>query len=122
MSSSTTQPKIASAVEIVDAFQKELQKKIRNKQKKIETINQLEQKIKSKEIVANEEQLSKLASRTQSEAEIAEVNTYLDLYMKSQNEHKESAKKIAKQHARELAAAKKSVVTTVANMITMNLM
>ena len=122
MSSSTTQPKITSVVEIVDAFQKELQKKIRNKQKKIETINQLEQKIKSKEIVANEEQLSKLASRTQSEAEIAEVNTYLDLYMKSQNEHKESAKKIAKQHARELAAAKKSVVTTVANMITMNLM
>jgi len=38
MSSSTTQDKSKTVVDTTDAFQKELQKKIRNKQKKLDTI------------------------------------------------------------------------------------
>ena len=62
MSSSTTQPKksvgngkAAPAEEIISTFARELQKKIRNKQKKLEKIVELEQKVQRKEIVANEE-------------------------------------------------------------------
>ena len=84
MSSSTTQQKKSAGnghVEgEVNAFARELQKKIRNKQKKLENIVTLEQKVKSKEIVANEEQKNKIASKASIEAEIAEVKSYLDLY------------------------------------------
>ena len=59
MSSSTTQQKKSAGngqpEAEVNAFARELQKKIRNKQKKLENIVTLEQKVKSKEIVANEE-------------------------------------------------------------------
>ena len=62
MSSSTTQNKPSAAAnglatsDEVNNFQRELQKKIRNKQKKLEKINELETKVKSKEIQANDEQ------------------------------------------------------------------
>jgi hypothetical protein len=59
MSSSTTQKQPSANNGIseseVSLFQRELQKKIRNKQKKLEKINELEQKVKSKEISANDE-------------------------------------------------------------------
>ena len=119
MSSSTTQSK---QIETVDAFQKELQKKIRNKQKKLENIAQLEQKIKAKEIKPNEEQLQKVASKASIQSEIDEVTQYLTLYKVNQTETIESQKKIAKQHAKEVEKARKGVITTVANMISMKLM
>lgn len=127
MSSSTTQKKVQEngSPEMVDenqnisSFQRELQKKIRNKQKKLDRILDLEKKVKKKEIIANEEQLEKIQSKTVIEAEIAEVKSYLDLYAASQNEQVESDKKLQKQHAKEISNARKATVTVIANMITM---
>ena len=88
MSDSTSQQtKSAMGVNVnQSAFERELVKKIRNKTKKIETIKALESKIKAEGIKPNEEQLSKIASRVQSEAEIAEIKSYLDLYNQSTSE------------------------------------
>jgi len=61
MSDSTThQKKSQAAANAVDAdlmskFEKDLMKKVRNKQKKIREIEELEKKIKKKEIVATAE-------------------------------------------------------------------
>lgn len=122
MSSSTTQPKQQNgAPEAVNdnltSFQRELQKKIRNKQKKLNLIIDLEKKIKKKEIVANEEQLEKIQSKPAIEAEMAEVKSYLDLYNSSQAELVEEEKKLQKQRAKDVSNARKAVVTTIANMI-----
>lgn len=122
MSSSTTQPtqqngSPEAASDNLTSFQRELQKKIRNKQKKINLIVDLEKKIKKKEIVANEEQLEKIQSKPALEAEIAEVKSYLDLYNASLAEQVEEEKKLQKQRAKDVANARKAVVTTVANMI-----
>jgi len=128
MSSSTTQQKknASNGANDQDAnvnlFARELQKKIRNKQKKIEKIVELEQKVKSKEIVANAEQKQKIASKPDVEAEIAEVKGYLDLFVISQAENAAADNKQKKQHTKELANAKKSTVTAIANMITMHTM
>jgi len=125
MSSSTTHTKSAAksaseSPESVNVFQRELQKKIRNKQKKLDQINELEQKIKAKVITAKEEQLSKIAAKSAIEAEIAEVKTYLDLYNSTLTESLEKEKKQLKQHQREMNQAKKATVTAVANMMTMH--
>lgn len=125
MSSSTTQPKVQTNGKIEEAesqisnFQRELQKKIRNKQKKLDKVIELETKVKKNEIVANEEQLEKIQSKASIEAEIAEVKTYLDLYISNLNEQAELVKKVHKQHQKELNNAKKAAVTVIANMITM---
>ena len=127
MSSSTTHQKKSTSngppVDIeVSAFARELTKKIRNKQKKLENIVALEQKVLNKEIKANEEQCHKIASKVAIEAEIAEVKVYLDLYTTSQAESTAAENKMKKQHAKELNNSKKSTVTTMANMITMHTM
>lgn len=119
MSSSTTQNKKQIEVQ-ENNFQRELQKKIRNKQKKLEKINELAAKIKSGSMTANSEQLEKIASKDSIEAEIAEVKTYLDIYNATLVEQADSDKKVAKQHQREVINAKKSAVTAIANMITMH--
>jgi predicted nucleic acid-binding Zn-ribbon protein len=83
MSSSTTQPKSNGAAQAdnVDAYQRELQKKIRNKQKKLSQITDLEKKIKSKEIEPKEEQMSKIRSKAGLESEIEEIQQYQTLYL-----------------------------------------
>jgi hypothetical protein len=55
MSDSTALLKQSSLVDSADPFERELQKKIRNRAKKLEKIVELEKKIKKKEIVPNEE-------------------------------------------------------------------
>jgi hypothetical protein len=47
------------------------------------------------------------------------VKTYLVIYAQSQKERAEEEKKIAKQHAKEVANVRKATVTTIANMITL---
>lgn len=84
MSSSTTQkvqPNGAEAEAQLSKFHNEMTKKIRNKQKKLDRIIDLEKKVKKKEISPNEEQLEKIQSRPSVEAEIAEVKSYLDMYI-----------------------------------------
>ena len=122
MSDSTTQPTKTNTSVIANqsAFEKELLKKIRNKTKKIETIKVLEAKIKKEGIKPNEEQLNKIASKAVTQAEIDEVKGYLDLYQQSAKETETNQKNQAKQHAKELTQARKSAVTTVANMITLH--
>lgn len=112
MSSSTAQQNTETT-----PFQRELQKKIRNKQKKLDQITQLEEKIKRKEINVLEEQQEKIKSRTVIEAEIADIRQYLDLYQDSLKEHKEAENKVLKQHQKDIQSAKKSVAITIANMI-----
>ena len=66
MSDSTTQKRPQTAVVIDDAmskFEKDLLKKVRNKQKKLKEIEELEKKVKKKEIVANAEQQEKISSK-----------------------------------------------------------
>lgn len=89
MSDSTAQQKKSAPAEngvsdsVMSAFEREMQKKIRNKLKKLEKIQELEVKVKRKEIVPNEEQLEKLASKGSVQAEIDDVKGYLTLYTSS---------------------------------------
>jgi peptidyl-tRNA hydrolase len=118
MSDSTTQQKksnkVAASVassakdeasDALSAFERELQKKIRNKMKKLEKIQELETKIKRKEIVANEEQLGKVAAKASVQAEIDDVRSYLTMYSDSQKEGGGEAA-LKKQHAKELYKSK----------------
>jgi hypothetical protein len=75
MSDSTTLKKqqTQTVVESNDPFEREIQKKIRNRTKKLEKIAELEKKIKKKEIVPNEEQLEKISSKAAVKAEIDEL-------------------------------------------------
>jgi len=94
-----------------------MQKKIRNKTKKLQKVEELEMKVKKKEIVPNEEQKEKIASKDSIIAEINEVKSYLDVYEKSRKEDVQKQKEISKAHANELRNAKAGAVRTVANMI-----
>lgn len=129
MSSSTTHAKKQptngpnqAVEEEANAYQRELQKRIRNKNKKLETIKQLAEKIKNKEIKANEDQLSKIASMPHVEEEIKELKVQLELYAESVKEYVDKEKKMKKQHQKELHQTKKHAVTQVANMICMKLL
>ncbi len=68
------QQKVEDKEENQSPFEKEMHKKIRNKMKKLSLIQELESKIKKKEIIANEEQNNKIANKKAVEDEIAEVN------------------------------------------------
>ena len=70
----------------LSAFEIELKKKIRNKTKKLEQISELEQKVKKGEIVPNQEQLIKIASKTAIELEINDVNQYLLMFKDCEKE------------------------------------
>ena len=70
----------------LSAFEIELKKKIRNKTKKLEQISELEQKVKKGEIVPNQEQLIKIASKTATELEINDVNQYLAMFKDCEKE------------------------------------
>lgn len=70
----------------LSAFEIELKKKIRNKTKKLEQISELEQKVKKGEIVPNQEQLIKIASKTAIELEIVDVNQYLAMFKDCEKE------------------------------------
>lgn len=70
----------------LSAFEIELKKKIRNKTKKLEQITELEQKVKKGEIVPNQEQLIKIASKTAIELEINDVNQYLAMFKDCEKE------------------------------------
>ena len=67
------QQKVEDKEENQSPFEKEMHKKIRNKMKKLSLIQELESKIKKKEIIANEEQNNKIANKKAVEDEIAEV-------------------------------------------------
>jgi hypothetical protein len=94
---STTQPKkLVVNEDTMSPFEKELNKKLRNKQKKVDTILELEKKIKKKEISPNEEQLSKVASKDYIELEMVEIKNYLDLYKQSQATEATKVKELKK--------------------------
>ena len=64
----------------------EWEKKIRNKTKKLDQISELELKVKKGEIVPNQEQLIKIASKTAIELEINDVNQYLGMFKDCEKE------------------------------------
>ena len=105
-----------------DNFHRELTKRIRNKVKKLDKIADVEKRVKSKEIQPNEEQRTMISSKPQVEAEIADLKSYLDLYASTKKDGESQQRDVIKSHKKELASAKKAVVTTVANMITMHSM
>mmetsp|Transcript_15883 Transcript_15883/g.24460 ORF Transcript_15883/g.24460 Transcript_15883/m.24460 type:complete len:180 (-) Transcript_15883:1059-1598(-) len=100
-------------------FEVELQKKIRNKTKKLQQIAELEGKIKSKEIKANDAQLEKIATKVIVEGEIAEIKSYLDLHLKSKKEESQSQKENVKAAAKEVQAGKDAVVASIANVMSL---
>lgn len=118
MSDSTTQNNNKPVVESNDPFERELQKKIRNKNKKLDKIHELEKKVKKKEIVANDEQKEKIESKQGLVAEIAEVQAYLDLFKLSQKQTEQAAKETKKAHHKEIQQSKQQAVTAVADMLT----
>ena len=68
-------------------------KKLRNKNKKLGDIKQLEDKIKGKEIVPNQEQLDKLKSKDQILKEMDEQQAILKIYQEAFPENPVWAKK-----------------------------
>ena len=63
-------------------------------------------KIKRKEIVANEEQLGKVAGKAGVQAEIDDVKSYLTMYTASQKEQGGGEAALKRQHAKELYKSK----------------
>ena len=125
MSDSTTQKKSQTTVLIDDSmskFEKDLLKKVRNKQKKIKEIEELEKKVKKKEIVANQEQQDKISSKKSVQAEIDEVNGYVALYKESQKGAQDSEAKLQKQFAKDLTKSQTASVRTFANILTLHML
>jgi len=129
MSDSTTQKKTAAATaaavvkddDLLSKFEKDLLKKVRNKQKKIKEIEELEKKVKKKEIVANTEQQEKISNKKNIQAEIEEVNAYAKLYAESTKGQAASEAKLQKQFAKDLVKAQTNSVRTFANMLTIHM-
>ena len=118
MSDSTTLQKQKSIVESEDPFERELQKRIRNKNKKLKDIKELEKKIKSKEIDPKEEQLEKIRAKAQHQADIEEFQAYLDLFKKSQKQTEQKERDMEKAFNKTLKETKKNVVTAIADILT----
>ena len=66
-----------------DAFVNQLYKKLRNGQKKLNNIAEVEQKIKAKEIQPTQELLDKVQRKDKIKAEMDEVLGYLNIYKES---------------------------------------
>ena len=75
--------KIDQWAETKDAYVNALYKRLRNGQKKLGQIKELEHKIKSKEVQPTQEQLDKIARRDVIKGEMDEVLSYLNLYKES---------------------------------------
>ena len=69
--------------ETKDAFVNALYKKLRNSQKKLTKIDEVEQKIRSKEIQPTQDQLDMIQRKAAIKAEMDEVLGYLNLYKES---------------------------------------
>lgn len=69
--------------ETKDPFVNQLYKKLRNGQKKLTKIDEVEQKIKSKEIQPTQEQLEMVQRKDKIKAEMDEVIGYLNIYKES---------------------------------------
>lgn len=84
-----------------DAFVNKLYKKLRNSQKKLNDISEVEKKLKTKEIQATPELLEKVQRKDKIKTEMDEVLAYLELYKESFPENpafaagaKKAAKKV----------------------------
>jgi hypothetical protein len=84
-----------------DAFVNKLYKKLRNSQKKLNDISEVEKKLKTKEIQATPELLEKVQRKDKIKGEMDEVLAYLELYKESVPENpafaagaKKAAKKV----------------------------
>jgi len=75
--------KIDQWAEIKDPFVNQLYKRLRGNQKKMNQIKEVEQKIKAKEIIPNQEQLDMVQRKDKVKAEMDEVLGYLSLYKES---------------------------------------
>jgi hypothetical protein len=74
----------AGEIETEDPFLKEMQKRLRNKMKKMEKIAQCEKKIKNKEIVPDEDQRGMLEGKDQLVQQITEAEGIIKLYKEEQ--------------------------------------
>ena len=72
--------KIDQWAETKDPFVNQLYKRLRGNQKKMNKIKEVEQKIKAKEIIPNQEQLEMVQRKDKVKAEMDEVLGYLSLY------------------------------------------
>jgi hypothetical protein len=75
--------KIEQWAETKDAYVNQLYKRLRNNQKKLTKINEIEQKIRLKEIQANADQLESVSRKANLKAEMDEVLGYLKLYQEA---------------------------------------
>ena len=75
--------KIEQWAETKDPYVNQLYKRLRNNQKKINKINEVEQKIKAKEIQPNQEQLDMVSRKDKVKAEMDEVLGYLKIYQEA---------------------------------------
>ena len=75
--------KIDQWAETKDPFVNQLYKRLRNNAKKINKINEVEQKIRAKEIQPNQEQLEMVSRKPKIKAEMDEVLDYLKVYQES---------------------------------------
>jgi hypothetical protein len=75
--------KIEQWADTKDPYVNQLYKKLRNNQKKMTKIAEVEQKIKAKEIQPTQDQLDMLQRKDKIKAEMDEVLGYLKLYQES---------------------------------------
>ena len=95
-----------------DAFVNKLYKKLRNGQKKLNDIQEVEKKLKTKEIQATPELLEKVQRKDKVKGEMDEVLGYLELYKESFPENPAFAAG-AKKGAKKVEAAPQQVVAPV---------
>lgn len=96
-----------------DAYVNKLYKKLRNGQKKLNDIQEVEKKLKTKEIQATPELLEKVQRKDKVKAEMDEVLGYLELYKESFPENPAFAAGGAKKAAKKVEAAPVQVVAPV---------
>ena len=99
-----------------DAFVNKLYKKLRNGQKKLNDIQEVEKKLKTKEIQATPELLEKVQRKDKVKGEMDEVLGYLELYKESFPENPAFAAG-AKKGAKKVEAAPQQVVAPVVAVV-----
>ena len=102
-------------------FERELFKKIRNNEKKLKDIKELEEKVKTNpEFHANEEQKKKMARRETLEREIGEMNHYVEMFRGCMKEDDKNKKDQQGRHQQDLQKAKRWTVRVTTNLITLH--
>ena len=98
-------------------FEQSLRKQIRNRNKKLDQIEELVQKIKKEKFEPNEAQRTKIAQKDSLLAHIDEINDYLKAYTADKESDAKKEKAKLAQHKKEIRLAKEQTPKQVGELL-----